>query len=356
MGEEVASERAFEFDERWVLECVYNRLSTDKRWPTFQDVDFDADRAGVADPLSTLQALSSQFVQGVGPIGEPSPRQEVTLSLLGLAAVADWNHEARTDLDLYLQSVRAAVELADSVTSPTEAWFDGLKFFVDVFPSGPYEAVVIRMGLIWMAAGSHLYEQFSGGGTHEWRALLRWRSLRAYRRVTTISDLLTKERRRVRGSDAAAAEWDRKVARVESPAAAATADGLPQWVGLLPDGFREDVAASLAVRPADAISTGWRVLGDLIFQKTGLDLDGYDLVNQAFGGRTPHARLAPETKAGNNLHEGYADLMRGLTRMRNVQSHRGRPQVTDLHVAAVVLAMGDCYSVVLSLPDADMHA
>lgn len=338
-------------DQRRVLEDAYERLAEHDRWPTFTELDYDADRHGVEEPLSVMLSLSPTFLQGLGAVGVPSPGQELSLSLSGIAATAAWNDLARQDLELFTKSVQAAVAISDVATPPNVARFDALDFLQSLLPGDPPVSVVIRLGRIWSAAGATLWNGLSGVGTVTWVADLNQRSLRAYRRVRDVSGLLQVERRRL----AAQSQVQARPSGVALPASHVSsprpAEDSRQWLELLPNGFRQVVAQRIAKHGGDAINAGWIELAELIHRTVGIDLDGEDLVNHAFGGKAPRIRLASDTKTGNNLHQGYADLMRGLARMRNAQSHRGRPDVTELHVAATIMAMGECYAAVSRVDD-----
>lgn len=100
-------------EQRRVLEDVYQRLVEHDRWPTYSELDHDADRHGVEDPLSVMRSLSPAFLRGVGTAGAPSLTQELNLSLRGLVATAGWNAVAKMDLELFLRSVQEAVEVSD---------------------------------------------------------------------------------------------------------------------------------------------------------------------------------------------------------------------------------------------------
>lgn len=311
-------------EQRRALEDLYQRLIKHDRWPTYVELDHDADRHGVEDPVLVMRSLSPGLLRGVGTAGAPSLTQELSLSMLGLAAVAGWNAVAKADLELYTKSVQAAVEISDRITPPDAARFDALPFLMPLFPGGPQVAEVIRLGRIWSAAGGHYWSGLSGVGTVEWGAELNQQNLRACRPVQDVRSLLRIERKRLAQQASADAMLKRSAQPAKQPPRPKPADGRPGWVALLPDGFREAVASKIGEHGADAINAGWIELADLIHRKVGLDLDGEDLVNHAFGGKTPRICLGDDTKTGNNLHQGYTDLMRGLARMRNAQSHRGR--------------------------------
>ncbi len=216
-----------------------------------------------------------------------------------------------------------------------------------LFAGGPHVTVVVRLGQIWSAAGGPLWSGLSGVGTVEWGAELNQQNLRAYRPVQDVRGLLRVEQKRVAQEALDKAASNRSPGPATEPPRPAPSEDIPGWVSLLPDGFREAVAPKIGAHGADAINAGWIQLADLIHLKVGLDLDGEDLINQAFGGKTPKVRLSSDTRTGINLHHGYTDLMRGLARMRNAQSHRGRPAVTDLHVAAtIIMALGECFDFV----------
>ena len=298
-----------------------------------------------------MRSLSPTYLQGLGKFGAPSLAQELSLSLTGLAATAGWNELARQDLELFATSVQAAVGIADAITPPNVARFDAVSFMTPLLQGHPSGSVGIRLGRIWGAAAATLWTGLSGGGTVEWGAELNQQSLRAYRPVRDVAGLLDVERERLA---ARALELERLGGAFlpdSRPPSPKSIEEERQWVGLLPDGFREAVAHRIARHGADAINAGWIELAELIHRKVRIDLDGEDLVNHAFGGKVPRIRLTDDSKTGKNLHQGYADLMRGLARMRNAQAHRGRPDVTELHVAATIMAMGECYVAVSRVDD-----
>lgn len=212
---------------------------------------------------------------------------------------------------------------------------------------------MVRLGLIWQAAGAPLWTSLSGIGTAEWRAHLDQRRLRAYRAARDVSTLLEVERKRLSAQVREQANLHGMLLPPSLHMPALQPHGhTKQWAQLLPNGFREAVMHRISNHGADAINAGWIELAELIHRKVGVDLDGEDLVNHAFGAREPRVRLADDTKTGRNMHQGYTDLMRGLARIRNAQSHRGRPDVTELHLAATIMAMGECYVVVSRVDDA----
>lgn len=83
---------------------------------------------------------------------------------------------------------------------------------------------------------------------------------------------------------------------------------------------------------------GWKVLSNTLSAASGIPLDGYDLVNQAFHTVDPSAMSASE----GTLFHGYVDVMRGLARLRNVHAHPGASALTDLEAAAFILMLGAC--------------
>ncbi|MFB9315645.1 TIGR02391 family protein [Nocardioides plantarum] len=350
MGEEFGTGTGSEDLSRaqvMVLDDVYLWLVQHDRWPTYEEIDHDADRHGIEDPLSVIQSLTPKLLQGAS--GIPGPQQEVSLSLVGVATVARWSQVARDDLELFTKSVQQAVLIADRTRPPASANFSAMAFMSTLRPgAGIPVKEVLRLERLWNAGGGGLWQGLHGIGTIEWGATLNRQNIRRYRQVQDVASLLEVESRRstlLHSHDPAtngpSMPLAPRAAAITSPAGMA-----PAWVLLLPDGLREAIGAKVVHSGPDAINAGWIALADLIHEKVGLDLDGEDLVNQAFGGKKPRMRLGPETKTGENLHQAYTHLMRALARVRNAQSHRGRPEVTDLHVAATVLAMGECFEVI----------
>lgn len=113
--------------DQWrVLGDAYQRLVDQDRWPSFVELDYDADQHGVEDPLAVMRSLTPTHLQGLGETGTPSLTQELSLSLTGVAATAASSDMARQDLELFAKSVRAAVAISDAATPPNVARFDAL--------------------------------------------------------------------------------------------------------------------------------------------------------------------------------------------------------------------------------------
>jgi predicted nucleotide-binding protein len=235
-------------DERQILERVYERLSKQGRWPTYQEVDFDADQHGVDGPLATLRTLDPEYVHGVGAAGLPSKTQELSLSLLGLAAVATWNGQAKSDLELFFESVRVAVHISDTTVPPSVARFNALEFLSTIYPSGPHEPTVIRLGWIWRAAGPQLWEQLNGVGSVVWGANLNQQALRAYRRIPNLSTFLVIERQRLSGNAAPTASGmePSAVVGIRPAETASTSDAALEPTGN-PRGARKDARAVFVI-------------------------------------------------------------------------------------------------------------
>lgn len=332
-----------------MLEEVYQSFVESNRWPTYEVLDHRADLQGVEDPLAVIQSLVPDLIQGLTQSEVPSLRQELSLTLEGVAEVARWNATARGDLDLFIRSLEVAVSVSDRTSPPNAARFDALKLLLSMYPHGAEVALLHRLHGLWDASAGHLWHSITGRGDPQWSADLNRQALRAYRRVHDVPGLVGAERqRRKAGRPPAAGAQPTSPAKTASPAGY----GMPGWADLLPTPFKEALGTRLRDPGADAITGGWIELAELIHRKTGLELDNIALINQAFG-KDAVVHLGPqETDSGRNRHLGYAELMRGLARMRNVHTHRGRPrELSELHVAALVLTMGDCYEQLAQLPD-----
>ena len=107
-------------------EDVYQRLTEHDQWPTFLELDHDADRHGVEDPLLVMRSLSPTYLQGLGEAGSPAPAQLLSLSPHRFGSGRGWNEVARKDLELFTKSVQAAVVISDATTPPDVARFDAL--------------------------------------------------------------------------------------------------------------------------------------------------------------------------------------------------------------------------------------
>jgi len=335
---------------RTVLEVVYGRFVASGRWPTFEEVEDDAYRGGIGDVTAVLAAIGPEHLRGADLNPDATRRLSVTLS--GLAVVAEWNDDADRDLELVARSVRFAAERALETRPPEKARLEVRQFAETVVPTLAAEAI-LRLGAIWLESCGHLWTSFAGSdGQSDWSCDLNRRALRGYENVATVRELLALERDRIQ--DIAAATGPAVTAPfVAPPAPHRAASEVPDWVHLLPIGLREAVEPRLANgQREDAMTAGWKVLARTLQARTGLDMDGDRLVNEVFG-KARRISLGEETESGANLHDGYTNWMRAMARMRNVYSHPGETATTELHVAAVLLSLGECLQVILDTDDGE---
>ncbi len=84
-----------------------------------------------------------------------------------------------------------------------------------------------------------------------------------------------------------------------------------------------------------AVLAACDVIIEDIRSRTGLTLDGVDLVNQAFGGKSPLLTwVEGEDKTSHNVRLGYTDLARGaMAAIRNVYTHGGNFTYAPLQAA-----------------------
>lgn len=84
-----------------------------------------------------------------------------------------------------------------------------------------------------------------------------------------------------------------------------------------------------------AVLAACDVITEELRARTQLTLDGVDLVNQAFGGKTPVLTWKEgEDKTSQNVRTGYTDLARGaMAAIRNVYTHGGGINYASLQAA-----------------------
>jgi len=84
-----------------------------------------------------------------------------------------------------------------------------------------------------------------------------------------------------------------------------------------------------------AVLAACDVITQELRSRTGLTLDGVDLVNQSFGGKAPILTWKEgEDKASLSIRNGYTDLARGaMAAIRNAYTHSGNINYGSLHVA-----------------------
>ena len=117
------------------------------------------------------------------------------------------------------------------------------------------------------------------------------------------------------------------------------------WVPLLHPDIRAAAESRLASGHADnAVEEAWKVLASSLRALSGLDLDGVDLVNQAFGAKGSVRFADTSTVQGKNEHEGFTNLTRGLAQAgRNLRAHRpSNPAADETEVAAMLLLASVC--------------
>ncbi len=100
--------------QRQLLQAVWDVLSTQERWPTFNEVDRHLYRMHGLDVAEVLHALPSELIYGGGERGAPRPDEQLRLTIAGVAACAGSNE----DLAAFIEFVRHAAEVERGWTGP----------------------------------------------------------------------------------------------------------------------------------------------------------------------------------------------------------------------------------------------
>jgi hypothetical protein len=331
---------------REILLIVYRLLARAGDWPGFEEVDYEVDRSGLGDAWTLVQQLPHNFITGTDLRTPPSPRQQLGLTIAGMAAAGEHIDSAATDFRAFCESVMLAVELAERTSPPEAPTLQAAEIHRRVeLPATDRSGVLSRLGRQWSINGQ-LWSQLHRAGD-SWSATLNRKGLRAYRGANDKVTFLNAEDRRLlelAQSDAMRRPQSEAPSLVGEHRQEGSGD-VPAWFALLPDNFASQIRSRLMTgHPEDAFVQGWKTLSNTLSATSGLPLDGYDLVNQSFRSVDVSAMSAAE----RNLLQGYFDVMRGLARLRNVHAHPGASALTDLEVAAFILMLGACSDWVLS--------
>ena len=120
----------------------------------------------------------------------------------------------------------------------------------------------------------------------------------------------------------------------------------PLWSDLLPEVFANQVLPLFrAEQYLSAVRRGCDALRAVIRTKTGLhDLDGADLVNQAYGKDRPFLVAVWENHSEDDVRRGYADMMRGaMMAIRNPHYH-GTEELTEMEAARLLVMLGTLWA------------
>jgi hypothetical protein len=342
---------SLEDSEVGILLVLYRLFNEKGDWPTFDQLEFDLEREGLENPWVALRGLPHGLVSGSDFSTPPGDQQQLSLTINGLAAVSQRNGEAAIDFRVFCGTVVWAAREAVETRPPEAAHIQGneLNRLIEI-PAAGRSAVVTRVGKLW-AVNGHLWTQMSGVGD-SWSAVLNRKGLRPYKEVDDDVQFIAAERGRLAqlledrlafvAPNRATAESRATVPEVT----AATDSALHSWFPLLPERLATELRSRLqSGHPEDALVHGWKTLSAVLSAYSGLELDGYDLVNQTFRS----VDLAGRSQAEKNEHSGYVDILRGLARIRNVHAHPGAKPLSDLEAAAFLLGVGACMEWVESL-------
>lgn len=319
------------------INAVFALFRADGRWPFFADLDRYLDARGEPDGEDVLLGMPPGLLHGVGPHARPlRDDQLVGLTLAGLASCEG----SAEDIDIFLQLVR----LAAAIEADREPGAPEPTLTPEIASSHLRLPVAGRSILLDRADEVLGVEQWGWTGWSRDAETAAW-SFSFGRRV-----------RPFRGVDSIEHYWSLAhpangvgVARVvDLDVMTPGAPSLPldrTWVPLLHPDIRAAAESRLASGHADnAVEEAWKVLSASLQTLSRLDLDGVDLVNQAFGAKGSVRFADTSAVQGKNEHEGFTNLMRGLAQAgRNLRAHRpSNPAADETEVAAMLLLASVC--------------
>jgi uncharacterized protein (TIGR02391 family) len=120
----------------------------------------------------------------------------------------------------------------------------------------------------------------------------------------------------------------------------------PVWSDLLPELFARQVLPPFhGGQYLSAVRRGCDALRAVIRTKTGFhDLDGADLVNQAYGKDRPFAVAVWEGHSEDDVRRGYADMLRGaMMAIRNPHYH-GTEELKETEAARLLVMLGTLWA------------
>lgn len=120
----------------------------------------------------------------------------------------------------------------------------------------------------------------------------------------------------------------------------------PMWSNLLPESFAKQVLPPFRMgQYLSAVRRGCDALRAVIRTKTGLhDLDGADLINQAYGKDRPFVLAVWEGHSEQDVRRGYTDMLRGaMMGIRNPYYH-GTEELTQAEAARLLVILGTLWA------------
>ncbi len=338
--------------ETVALNAVFALFRATGRRPLFADLDRYLDARGEPDGEDVLLGMPPGLLHGVGPHARPlRDDQPVGLKVAGLASCEG----SAEDVDIFLQLVRlaAAIEADREPGAPEPTITPEIASRHLRLPAAGRSVLLDRAGEVLGV------EQWGWTGWSRDADTAAWsfsfgRRVRPFRGVDSIEHYWTLAHPADEVGVARVVEPD-----VMTPRAPIPLDGT--WVPLLHPDIRAAAESRLASGHADnAVEEAWKVLAASLRALSGLDLDGVDLVNQAFGAKGSVRFADTSTAQGRNEHEGFTSLMRGLAQAgRNLRAHRpSDPAADETEVAAMLLLASVCLDRIekLSQPPEDEAA
>lgn len=323
--------------EAGVLNAVFTLFRTTRRWPVFADLDRYLDSRGEPSGEGVLLEMRPGLLYGVGPNSRPLRNdQPVGLTLAGLAACEGSAEDVATFLQVV--ALAATMESDREPGSPEPTITPEIASRHIRLPAAGRSDLLDRAGEVLAA------EPWGWTGCRRDPETAAW-SFSFDRRVRPFRGLDSIERywslaHPVEVVDASRAAEPEVMAPATS---AVTLDDT--WVRLLHPAVRAVAESRLASGHADnAVEEAWKVVAAALRELSGLDLDGVDLLNQAFGSKGSFRFADTSTAQGRNEHEGFTNLMRGLAQAgRNLRAHRpSDPSADEAEVATMLLLASVC--------------
>lgn len=323
--------------ETVALNAVFALFRASGRWPLFADLDRYLDARGEPSGEEVLLEMRPGLLYGVGPYSRPIRNdQPVGLTLAGLAACEG----SAEDVTIFLQLVglAATMESGREPGSPEPTITPDIASRHLRLPAAGRSDLLDRAGEVLGA------EQWGWTGWGRDAETAVWsfsfdRRVRRFRGVNSIEHYWSL------AHPAESVEAPRALEPEVTPLAMSSVSLDDTWVPLLHPAVRVVAEPRLASGHADnAVEEAWKVVAAALRELSGLDLDGVDLVNQAFGSKGSFRFADMSTAQGRNEHDGFTNLMRGLAQAgRNLRAHRpSDPSADESEVATMLLLASVC--------------
>jgi uncharacterized protein (TIGR02391 family) len=323
--------------EAAVLNAIFVLFRATGRWPAFADLDRYLDAHAEPDSEGVLLGMGPALLYGVAPHTRPLRNdQPVGLTLAGLAACEGSDEDVSTFLGLV--GLAATIEAEREIGSPEPTITPKIASDRLRLPAAGRSELLDRAGEVLATEPWGWTGYARDAETSAWSFSFD-RRVRRFRAVDSI------ERYWSLAHPAEVVEVSMAVEPEVMPPAASAVTLDDTWIRLLHPEVRAIAESRLAAGHADnAVEEAWKVVAAALRELSGLDHDGVDLINQAFGSKGSLRFADTSTAQGRSEHEGFTNLMRGLAQAgRNLRAHRPSDQPADeAEVATMLLLASVC--------------